>query len=103
MYFEPVAVAVMSAVPLTVSVLSHFIHLPPAPLLVSVSVPPLMVMSRSALSPQAPFVSRSSSSQAPPPVVVTLMVPPLMARSPSAFTPLVAAAVVLTVSEPPSM
>ena len=88
---------------LMVSVPSHFMPLPPEPVAVRLSVPPLMVMSLSQLKPQAAFVSESSLSHSPLPVVVTVMAPSLTMMSPSLLTPLAAVAVQVTLSVPPSM
>ena len=83
--------------------LSHFMPLPPAPVAVRLSVPPLMFMLPSQLRPQAALVSRSSSSQEPLPVVVTVMSPPLMFMSPSHLMPLAAVAVLVILMVPPLM
>ena len=81
---------------------SHFMPLPPEPVLFSVSVPPSMVIVPSALRHAAAFVSRSSVSHIPLPEVVMLMVPAVTYMSPSLFTPLPATAVLVMVSVPPS-
>ena len=79
---------------------SHFMPLPPEPVAVRLSVPPLMVMLPSLLKPQAALVSRSSLSHSPLPVVFTVMAPPLISISPSHFMPLAAVAVQVMLTVP---
>ena len=86
-----------------VSAPSALMPLPPAPVLVSVSVPPLMFTLPSAPKQEADFVFTLSASQTPPPLVVMVMVPSLMFRSPSLLMPLQASAVMLAVMVPPAM
>lgn len=66
--------------------------LPPEPVAVRFSVPPVMFMLPSQLRPQAALVSRSTLSHSPLPVVVTVILPPLMFMSPSPLMPLAAVA-----------
>ncbi len=88
--------------PVAVNEPSTLMPLPPAPVLVRVSLPPLMVMLPSALRHEAAFVFTSSLSHTPPPLVEATIVVPLMRMSPSDLIHFAAAAVTLTLIVPPS-
>ncbi len=74
---------------------------PPAPVLVRVTVPPLMATLASELMPAQAFVLLSSLSHVPLPEQLAVSSPPAMSTLPSALMPLAAAAVVVMLSVPP--
>ena len=88
--------------PFTVKLPSALMPLPPAPVLVSVSVPPLMVTLPSAPKQAAALVLLLSLSHVPPPLVVIVMAPSLILMSPSDLMPLAASAVTAMLMVPPS-
>lgn len=100
MYCCPVVIT-FTVPPLMVRSLSVLRPLPPAPVLFSASVPASIVKVPSHLMPAQPDTSLSSYT--PPPEVITVVRPPVIRMSPSQDRPFEASAMVWMFSTPPPM